>query len=142
MPQPTGGDPVNVIMATSGCSTRASPTVPPPPVTTLSQPGGQPHPSMTRGARAVGLWGGAGARGGVAGGVGEGGGGGGEGGRPLVGDQVEGEVERADGADHADRQPQGEAELALAGGRGVERHHVAGQRAGLGGAEAERVDGP
>ena len=42
MPQPTSGEPVNVIIATSGCSTSALPTVPPPPVTTLSQPGGQP----------------------------------------------------------------------------------------------------
>ena len=41
MPQPTSGEPVNVISAMSAWSTSALPTVPPPPVTTLSQPGGQ-----------------------------------------------------------------------------------------------------
>ena len=34
--QPTSGEPVNVIRATSGWSTSAFPTVPPPPVTTCS----------------------------------------------------------------------------------------------------------
>ncbi len=43
MPHPTSGDPVNVMSATSGCSTSALPTVPPPPVTTLRWPGGSPH---------------------------------------------------------------------------------------------------
>ena len=61
--------------------------------------------------------------------------------RQLVGDEVEREVERADRADHADRHPQREAELALARRGGVERDHLAGQRAGLGGGELERADG-
>ena len=34
MPQPTSGEPVKVMSATSGWSTIALPTVPPPPVTT------------------------------------------------------------------------------------------------------------
>ena len=59
MPQPTGGDPVNVMSATSGWSTSALPTSPPPPVTTLSQPGGRPHSSSSRSASAMaenGVW--------------------------------------------------------------------------------------
>ena len=46
MPQPTGGEPVKVIMATSGCSTRWL-AVAPAQGTTLSQPGGRPHSSMS-----------------------------------------------------------------------------------------------
>ena len=42
MPQPTSGEPVNVMSAMSGWSTIALPTVPPPPVTTLRWPAGQP----------------------------------------------------------------------------------------------------
>ena len=45
MPQPTSGEPVNVISAMSGWSTIALPTVPPPPVTTLRCPAGRPHSS-------------------------------------------------------------------------------------------------
>ena len=50
---------------------------------------------------------------------------GGERRRDLVGDEVEREVERRDRADDPDRQPQRERELALAGRRGVHRHHLA-----------------
>ena len=42
-------------------------------------------------------------------------------------DEVEREVERADRADDADREPLGERELALAGLRGVHRHHRPGE---------------
>ncbi len=45
MPQPTSGEPVKVMRATSGWSTSAFPTVPPPPVTTFSQPAGRSHSS-------------------------------------------------------------------------------------------------
>src|SRR4029450_5325502 len=46
MPQPTAGDPVNVIMATSGCSTRWL-AVAPEQGTTFSQPAGRPHSSTS-----------------------------------------------------------------------------------------------
>ena len=61
--------------------------------------------------------------------------------RELVGDEVQREVERTDGADDADRDTQDEAELALADLAGVERNHLAGQRAGNGGGELERAHG-
>ena len=67
---------------------------------------------------------------------------GGDGRGQLVGDQVEREVERRDRADDADRHAQGEADLALAGGGGVERHHLTVERARLGGGEPERADRP
>ena len=118
----------------SGWSTIALPTVPPPPVTTLRWPAGQPalveqHPrerdrrqrSLARGLqhdRAPGR----------------------DRGRELVRDEVEREVERADRADHADRHPQRERELAFAGRARVHRHHVAGQRARRDRRERERRD--
>src|SRR4051794_18680237 len=46
MPQPTGGEPVKVIIATSGCSTSRLATRPGA-VTTFSQPGGRPQSSMS-----------------------------------------------------------------------------------------------
>src|SRR6478672_8808600 len=46
MPQPTSGDPVKVIMATSSCVTRWF-AVLPLHVTTLSQPAGRPHSSIS-----------------------------------------------------------------------------------------------
>ena len=46
MPQPTGGEPVKVIMATSGCSTRWL-AVDPAQGTTFSHPGGSPHSSIS-----------------------------------------------------------------------------------------------
>src|SRR5262245_19627822 len=45
MPHPTGGEPVKVIMATSGWSTRWL-AVDPAHGTTFSQPGGRPHSSI------------------------------------------------------------------------------------------------
>src|ERR671912_690688 len=59
IPQPTSGEPVNVIIATSRCITSGSPTAAPPPVTTLSHPGGRPHSSINSVARAMadsGVW--------------------------------------------------------------------------------------
>ena len=59
IPHPTSGDPVNVIRATSSWSTRALPTVDPPPVTTCSHSSGRPHSSMSSSARAMplnGVW--------------------------------------------------------------------------------------
>ena len=94
--------------ATSGWSTRALPTVPPPPVTTCSWSAGQAAlvdqqlGQRDRGER------------GLAGRLEHDRAAGGDGRRHLVGHQVEREVERRDGADHADGHPQGEAELALA----------------------------
>ena len=55
MPQPTSGDPVNVIMAMSGCSTMALPTVLPPPVTTCRYSAGRPHSSTSSAPRATAL---------------------------------------------------------------------------------------
>jgi hypothetical protein len=46
MPQPTSGEPVNVIMATSSCSTSALDSLPGA-VTTLSQPAGRPASAKT-----------------------------------------------------------------------------------------------
>src|SRR6476646_3121484 len=87
MPQPTSGEPVKVISAMSGSSTIALPTVTPPPVVTFRQELGQ-RDRRQRGLRrrlehhrAAG----------------------GDRGRELVRDQVQREVERTDGADHADR---------------------------------------
>src|SRR5262249_34561929 len=45
--QPTSGEPVNVIIATSGWSTSASPTTAAGPVTTLNHPGGRPQSSSS-----------------------------------------------------------------------------------------------
>lgn len=59
IPQPTSGEPVKVIMATSGWSTRRLPTTDDGPVTTLRYPGGRPHSSRSRVARAMaesGVW--------------------------------------------------------------------------------------
>src|ERR687898_375092 len=59
IPQPTSGEPVNVIIATSRCITSGSPTAAPPPVTTLSHPRGRPHSSINSVARAIadsGVW--------------------------------------------------------------------------------------
>ena len=58
----------------------------------------------------------------------------------LVGDEVQREVERADRADHADGNAQGEAELSLADVGCVERHDVAREATRLGGGERERRD--
>ncbi len=58
----------------------------------------------------------------------------------LVGDEVQREVEGADGTDDADRHAEGEAELALSRRGRVERDHLAGQLAGLDGRELERAD--
>ena len=55
IPQPTSGDPVNVIIAMSGCSTMALPTVLPPPVTTCRYSAGRPHSSMSSEPRAMAL---------------------------------------------------------------------------------------
>ena len=125
MPQPTSGEPVKVIIATSGWSTSALPTVPPPPVTTLSQPAGSPHSSSRISASSSAVSGvcDAGFRttgqpAAIAG-------------RELVAHEVEREVERADRADDADRHPQREAELPDAGDVGVHRDHLAGERARL-----------
>ena len=52
MPQPTSGEPVNVIIATSACSTRWFATLPPQ-VITLSQPGGSPASSNSRAIRSA-----------------------------------------------------------------------------------------
>ena len=136
IPQPTSGDPVKVIMATSGWSTSGSPTARPDPVTTLSQPAGRPHSSSSRPARASadsGVW--------------------------LAGLSTTGHPAAIAGATlwatrfsgklnglMAPTTPIGtrsvKAELAGARRAGLERDDVAGERPGLGGAEAERVDRP
>ena len=67
---------------------------------------------------------------------------GGERRRDLVRDEVERKVERRDRADHADRPPQRERELALAGLRGVHRHHLAGELARLDGRHRVRRHRP
>ncbi len=59
----------------------------------------------------------------------------------LVGDEVEGEVERRDRPDDTDRNAHGEPDLALAGGDRIEGDDLTGERAGLGGGELERPDG-
>ena len=133
---PTSGEPVKVMKATSGWSTMALPTVPPPPVTTLSCSAGRPHSSMSRSARAMAE------KRRLARRLQHDGAPRGDGRRQLVGHEVEREVERADGAHDSDRQAEREAELALPRGRRVERHHLAGQLAGLGGRELERAHGP
>ena len=56
-------------------------------------------------------------------------------GRDLVGDEVEGEVERRDRADDPDRQAQRQGELALAGGRRVHRDDLAREPPCLDGGE-------
>ena len=48
MPQPTGGLPVKEIIGTSGWSTRALPTEPPPPITTERNPSGRPASESVR----------------------------------------------------------------------------------------------
>ena len=53
MPQPTSGEPVNVMSAMSGSSTMALPTEPPLPVTTLRCPLGSPHSSSSSSASAI-----------------------------------------------------------------------------------------
>ncbi len=53
MPQPTSGEPVNVMSAMSGSSTMALPTEPPLPVTTLRCPLGRPHSSRSSSAKAM-----------------------------------------------------------------------------------------
>ncbi len=60
----------------------------------------------------------------------------------LVHDEVQREVERRDGPDDADRHSQCEAQLALTGRAGVERHHLPHQLARLGGGKEERASGP
>ena len=57
-----------------------------------------------------------------------------------MGDEVQREVEGADGTDDADRHAEGEAELAFARRGRVERDHLAGELAGLHGRELERAD--
>ena len=59
-----------------------------------------------------------------------------------MGDEVEREVEGADRADDAEGHPQHHPELADAGGRGLHRHGLTGQLAGLDGGEGQRGDGP
>src|SRR5574342_467552 len=44
---PVASDPVNAILATSGCSTSGAPTSAPKPVTTLTTPGGNPASSTS-----------------------------------------------------------------------------------------------
>ena len=61
-----------------------------------------------------------------------------DGGRELVRHQVQREVERADGAHHADRHPQRERELSFADVGRVHRDHLAGQAPGLDRGERER----
>ena len=56
---PTSGEPVNVMRAMSSWSTSALPTVEPPPVTTCSHSAGRPQSSMSSSARAMplnGVW--------------------------------------------------------------------------------------
>ena len=48
MPRPTAVEPVNAILATSGCSTRRWPHTLPGPTTTLSTPSGSPASSAMR----------------------------------------------------------------------------------------------
>ena len=136
MPQPTGGEPVNVMSAMSGWSTSALPTVDPPPVTTLSQPSGRPHSSSNISARAMaenGVW--------------------------LAGFSTTGQPAAIAGATlwatrfsgklnglMAPTTPTGtrrtKPSLPSPDVAGVERHHLAGQRAGHGGGELERADRP
>ncbi len=122
--QPTAAEPVKVMSATRSSSTRTSPISAAFPQTTFSQPGGSPASVLElreqqrrerrlrrrlqhdRAAR-------------------------GEGRRDLVGDEVEGEVERRDGSDDSDRNPQRERDLPDAGGRRVHRDDVSGELPGL-----------
>ena len=55
IPQPTSGEPVNVIRAMSSWSTIALPTVEPPPVTTCSHSAGRPQSSISSSARPIAL---------------------------------------------------------------------------------------
>ena len=130
IPQPTGAEPVKVRARVSSCSTIALPTSEPGPGITLSQPCGQPRleqdlGQLDRGDRRL--------PGGleddrVAG----------RDRRPeLVGDEVEGEVEGADRADHPVGDPQHHPELAGARRRGLHRHRAAGQLARLDRGEGE-----
>ena len=65
---------------------------------------------------------------------------GGDGGADLVGGQVQGEVERCDRGDHADRNPDGETAVTHTGGMGVECHAGSGQGPGLGSREVEGLN--
>ena len=132
MPHPTSGEPVKVIIAMSGWSTSGSPTERPGPVTTLSSPGGSPHSSRSSRASAIAEQGVCDAGLSTTGQPGR------DRGRDLVGDEVEREVERADRADHPDRHPQRERELARAGLGRVHRDELAGERARLDRRERER----
>ena len=110
--------------ATRSSSTRTSPISAAFPQTTFSQPGGSPASVLElreqqRRERRLrrGLQHDRAARG--------------EGRRDLVGDEVEGEVERRDGSDDSDRNPERERDLPGAGGRRVHRDDVSGELPGL-----------
>ncbi len=134
--QPTSGEPVNVIRAMSSWSTRALPTVEPPPVTTCSHSAGRPQSSISSSARAMplnGVW--------------------------LAGLSTTGHPAAIAGASLWATRLSGKLNGLIAPttpigtrsvkptlpsplGDGVEGDHVAGQRARLGGGELERADGP
>ena len=130
MPQPTAPEPVNVISLTRSSSTSTSPIAAAEPETTLIQPGGRPASSSSCARKS--------ADSGVVGrGLEHDRATGGERRRDLVRDEVEREVERRDRADDPDRQAQRERELSGARGRGVHRHHLAGELSRLDGGERE-----
>ena len=125
-PEPGEGD-----QLTRSSSTSTSPISDAGPTTTFSQPGGSPASSSSSASRSAdsGVW--------VAG-LSTTGASRRERGRDLVRDEVQREVERADRADDADRAPQREGELALAGLAGVHRDHLAGELPRLDGGERVR----
>ena len=131
-PSPTSGEPVKVIIAMSGWSTMALPTDAPAAghhVDPARRQAALLHEQLDQRDRRERR---------LAGRLLHDRAAGGDGGGQLVGHQVQREVERRDGADDADGQPQREAELAVARLRGVHRDHLAGHRPRLGRRELER----
>ena len=125
MAQPTSGEPVNVIRATSGCSTSGSPTVPPEPVTMLSQPGGRPHSSIRISCSRMadrGVW---------LAGLRTTGHPAAMAGATLWATRFSGKLNGEMAADHPAGHPQGEGQLPLAGLGAVDGHDLAGEGPGL-----------
>ena len=134
IPQPTSGEPVNVMSAMSGSSTSALPTVDPLPVTTFKL-AERETALLEQHFRQ-----GDGREGRLAGRLEHDRAASGDRGCHLVGDEVQREVEGADGTDDTDRHAEGEAELPFSRRGRVERDHLACELSGLHGRELERPD--